>query len=455
MKRLFRKEDITLLQDSLIIQTYPQLRDLLIASPDIMDTDIHTLADDLQLVVRYERSRIIGIAQAEWADLLEEGYEAIEVGQSVEHTRCELCGATSCKDLFPIGNYDKSKVIYIGRECIKRFVPRSSQSIARYVKLRTELRRYARLTEYFPGIYEQFIAIKSSVAANPEYLVSDPLYSECQKCFRTIRDLCAEHQNAEEHELPAINHRLKAELAHYNELSQRVQQYLLDAPNNWKIPTRAMVNRDKQFNRSRGIQQVRKEGCITAKTLGFFDEPRFLQDRMVPLVKTLLQSTPLSIIRTAEINGIGSYLVEIKANHVLLYIRHIDLASLFGVYLISGHPTQKTETLLMLCKITENTSIDKLLTTCLPVLKPLGGSLIGYERDMDELYIRIGTSYYVIPLISTLQKYMPFFIAPDAFPLKGMHPLLGDRANMITQQEWQRRLHPTKDDYVRREIITL
>ncbi|MBP3648565.1 MAG: hypothetical protein J6K73_02160 [Clostridia bacterium] len=440
----FRREEITLLIDSKIINDYPALKKLIIEKPDLRSEDIEGLSADEQLALAvYER--VSEAAANEWTDIHSAEYPALRVGESPEHSVCELCGSTQCIDLFPIANYDGSKILYVGSTCVNRFVPQGRKSIAALAQYQADLRKYARLTKDFPGVYEKFVAsnTRSYAASDLPYLVVHPLYEESEKCFKAIRDLCHEHQQTSDQDIDQVNEHIQEELDNYSQICRKIDTYLAGAKDNWLIPTRAMIDRVKTYGNSAVLNQVRKDGCITEKTLSKFDELVFLEHRMLPRLQALTKGFPLSFIGVAEKNGIGGYMVEFKASHVQTFIRHIDIASSkrFGSELINGGKTQRISTLLSLCRVVEETDLSEIIRHARSRLHYYRYFPVGIDTERDEVFFNVDGNYRVIPLRGSIQKDIVFFGSPLRSNPVHLQSAFDEPSAYTSYAEWLEILH--------------
>lgn len=157
MSRIFSKEELVLLQYSRIIQEYPALQAAMISYPNLQDNEMQNVSQEAREIIENDYARIVGVAMHEWHMLTDRAnYPCIDPKESLEHTKCELCGNTQCDVLFPIANYDKSQILYVGSTCITKFVPESKDAVLQEEKNRKMTLRISRLNQYYPGLYKKF-----------------------------------------------------------------------------------------------------------------------------------------------------------------------------------------------------------------------------------------------------------------------------------------------------------
>lgn len=436
----FRREEITLLIDSNILNDYPALKKLITEKPDLRDEDIEDLSPAEKLALDMY-SYVAEVAANEWADIHSTEFPVIRAGESPEHSVCELCGSTQCLDLYPIANHDNSKVLYVGSTCIQRFVPQGRKNVTTLAQRRSELRKYAKLIKYFPGIYEKFVAsgTKSCAAASDlPYLVVDPLYQDAENSFKALRDLCHRHQETDEQDIEPINILIRAELENYSRISAQLNDYLRNAGSNWLIPTRAMIDRLKTYGEANVLNRVRKEGCINEKTLSKFDELLFLESSMLPRIQALTNGSPLTIIGVAEKKGIGGYMAEFKASHAQVFIPHASIASskAFASELIAGKHTQRFRTIMSLCRIVEETDFSALLRHAQARLNYYHYRPIGIDMERNEVFFKVSENYKVIPLDSTIQRDIVFFGSPEGSNPVHLAKAFEKAGTDISYKEW-------------------
>lgn len=435
--RVFPKEERVLLTHSRILLDFPVLQETIREYPELKRSQLGMLSKEAQRYILYEYNRILNAAADEWHLADSHQYQPIYVGESEEHTCCELCGNKQCDVLYPILNHDEKVILYVGSTCITKFFPQSGAAIKELEKKRKGLIAYSRLTDYFPGVYEKFLSTTNSCVEDRDYLVVDPLYTDCKTCFTQIRELCNQHQAADDEQLPEINQKIQESLELYKDFEKKTELYLADAADNPNIPNKNVVNRLRMLKKSNMISRIRKEEGITAKTIYAIDEVDFLARYYLQSIKDITRSLPVHIFAVDERNGAVGYLAKIGDSNNTVFVSHTAFAKEFGENIIQKTIIMKVKTALKMCRICQETHINSLIENCGVRMAFYRISAIAYREDTEELYCRIDGKVSRVAIQDAINQDIAFFIDPANYSLENLPATLRQKDHIISDEDWK------------------
>lgn len=449
MSRIFSKEELLLLKYSSIIQDYPELQTVMETYPNLQDNELKTLSQEVRRIIADDYSRIVGAAKQEWYLLQDRAkYPCIDPRESLEHTKCELCGNTQCDILFPIANHDQTKILYVGSTCITKFVPRSKAAVLEEQKARKNAIYISRLNQRHPGIYHQFFE-QSFAGDDRAYLVVNPLYKAAKDCHTMMRKLCNAHIEAEEDQLPEIDQQIATEAQKYAEYERQIEEHLITAPSDYRIPDRKTVNRLMARNKKETVTQIRRLGGINKISLRDIDEPSFLKRHYLSRVQRLVQDSSIRIVDIGEHNGQTGYIAKAKKTNIEVFIPHYNMAVNFGQEIMENKKTKKDETLLNICYVDEHTDIMGMINAALNRLMRFYQIVpIAFRTDPDELYFRYKGTHCKASAEDAVNQDMPFFCNPDKFSLTYLIKVLEKQEALVDESEWGALFDKKRDDVI-------
>lgn len=438
MARQFLKEELILLQYSKIIHEYPVLKKIITERPDLDKSEVPYLPDEeKRYFTTSEYQRIMGAAELEWhsADFSQD--PPINVRESDEFDRCELCGNTLCDTLYPALNYNESKKLYVGSSCINRFLNNLSTKVNDAEKRRKLVLKYSRLVDYFPGTVEKFISTSMSCAENRAYLVVNPLYSQCKTCFQNIRDLCNKHQAADEDELPEINQQIKEALDKYAQLEEKTNEYLIKAANDPRIPDNNVVNDLRARKKGNIITMIRNKGGITSSTIRYIADLDFLTKNYLPIIKRITAGLSIHINRLDERNSAVGYLATTSSNNTV-FLPHYTFAGEFGENIIQGRRIEREKTLLKSCRLCAETDVYDFIEQNARRLSFYKITPIAIRDDTEEIYFSLDSEnvYSRVSIRETINDNMAFFINSGIANPDTLCQVVRLKDHMITKEAW-------------------
>lgn len=438
MARQFLKEELILLQYSKIIHDYPVLKKIITERPDLDKSEVSKLPDEeKRYFTTSEYQRIMGAAELEWhsADFSQD--PPINVSESDEFDRCELCGNTLCDTLYPVLNYNESKKLYVGSSCINRFLNNLSTKVNDAEKRRKLVLKYSRLVDYFPGTVEKFISTSMSCAENRAYLVVNPLYSQCKTCFQNIRDLCNKHQAADEDELPEINQQIKEALDKYAQLEEKTNEYLIKAANDPRIPDNNVVNDLRARKKGNIITMIRNKGGITSSTIRYIADLDFLTKNYLPTIKRITAGLSIHINRLEERNGAVGYIATTSSNNTV-FLPHYTFAEEFGEEIIQGKKIGRQKTLLKHCRLCAETDVFDFIEQNARRLSFYKITPIAIREDTEEIYFRLDSEnvYSRVSIRETINDNMAFFINSGIANPDMLCQVILLKDHIISEEDW-------------------
>lgn len=439
MAKQFLKEELVLLQHSKIIQQYPILKKVITERPDLEKSEIEDLSDEeKRYFISREYQEIMTTAELEWhsADFKQD--PPIVVGESDKYDRCELCGNTRCDTLYPVLNFDNSKKLYVGSSCINRFLSSLNSSVNALEKRKKALLKYSRLNNYFPGSVDKFISSTSTCAEDREYLIVNPLYSECKSCFKMIRDLCEKHQAALEDQLPEINKQITEALEKYAQLEEKTNVYLKTAADNPRIPDRKVVNDLRAKKKTNIISRIRDCGGITASTIKYIDNLEFLSKNYFPTIKKITADISVHIASIEERNGSVGYIALTSSNNTV-FLPHFSFAHVFGENIIQCKRISREMTLLKLCRICEETDIFDFIEQNKRRLSYYKIMPIAIREDTEEIYFRLDfdDTYSCISVKAAINDNIAFFINSRLCNPDTLCHVLRHQEHIVSKEDWK------------------
>lgn len=438
MARQFLKEELILLQYSKIIHDYPVLKKIITERPDLDKSEVSKLPDEeKRYFTTSEYQRIMGAAELEWhsADFSQD--PPINVSESDEFDRCELCGNTLCDTLYPVLNYNESKKLYVGSSCINRFLNNLSTKVNDAEKRRKLVLKYSRLVDYFPGTVEKFISTSMSCAENRAYLVVNPLYSQCKTCFQNIRDLCNKHQAADEDELPEINQQIKEALDKYAQLEEKTNEYLIKAANDPRIPDNNVVNDLRARKKGNIITMIRNKGGITSSTIRYIADLDFLTKNYLPTIKRITAGLSIHINRLEERNGAVGYIATTSSNNTV-FLPHYTFAEEFGEEIIQGKKIGREKTLVKHCRLCAETDVFDFIEQNARRLSFYKITPIAIREDTEEIYFRLDSEnvYSRVSIRETINDNMAFFINSGIANPDMLCQVILLKDHIISEEDW-------------------
>lgn len=447
MSRIFSKEELVLLQYSRIIQEYPALQAAMISYPNLQDNEMQNVSQEAREIIENDYARIVGVAMHEWHMLTDRAnYPCIDPKESLEHTKCELCGNTQCDVLFPIANYDKSQILYVGSTCITKFVPESKDAVLQEEKNRKMTLRISRLNQYFPGLYKKFFE-QTFAGDDRASLVVYPLYKDANNCYKRIRKLCNEHMDSTEERLPEINKQIEDETKRYSEFEDKINEYLATAPSNYRIPDRKTVNRLIARNKKELVGQIRRAGGITKLSLREIDDRDFLKRHYLSRAQRIAKDSHIRIVDVGERDGQIGYIGKTKDADIEVFISHRSLAIDFGQEMMDNKKTKKERTLLSLCRVYEELEMISLINFCTKRLAYYQVVPVAFRSEPNELYFRYkGKNRCKASAEDVFLHDMPFFINPNSCSLAYLTELLEKQEAQVDEDEWNGLFNRKRDD---------
>ena len=448
MPRVFSKEELVLLQYSRIIQEYPALQTAMTSCPNLQDNEIQNVSEEAREIIEIDYARIVGVAMHEWHMLTDRTmFPCIDPKESLEHTKCELCGNTQCDVLFPVANYDKLKILYVGSTCITKFFPESKDAVLQEEKARKVTLRISRLNQYYPRLYKKFFE-QTFAGDDRAFLVVYPLYKDAYDCYKRIRGLCNDHMDSSEEHLSEINKQIEDETKRYSVFENKINEYLAAAPSNYRIPDRKTVNRLIARNRKELVGQIRRAGGITKLFLRQIDEPDFLRRHYLARIRRLAQDSSIDILDVGERDGQIGYIAQTRKNNFEVFIPHIQLAIEFGQAIMENKKTKKEWTLLSMYCIDDNTDIMGMIYAVVKRLRFYQIVPIAFRSDPNGLYFKYKDMHCKSTAETAINQNIPFFINPDKFPLSHLEETLERRDAQVDESEWGALFNKKRDDVI-------
>lgn len=448
MSRIFSKEELVLLQYSRIIQEYPALQTAMTNYPNLQDSEMQSVSEEAREIIENDYARIVGVAMHEWHMLTDRAkYPYIDPQESAEHTKCELCGNTQCDALFPIANYDKSQILYVGSTCITKFIPESKDAVLQEEKTRKMTLRISRLNQYFPGLYKKFFE-QTFAGDDRAFLVVYPLYKDAHDCYKKIRGLCNDHMDSSEERLPEINKQIEDETKRYSEFEDKINEYLAAASSNYRIPDRKTVNRLIARNKKELVGQIRRAGGITRLSLREIDEPDFLRRHFLTRIRRLAQDSSIDILNVGERNGQIGYIAQTRKDSFEVFIPHIQISTDFGQTIMENKKTKKELTLLSMCCVDDNTDIMGMIYATVKRLRYYQIVPIAFRTDPNELYFIYKGMHCKSTAETAINQNIPFFINPDKFALPYLTGSLEIKDAQVDESEWGALFNKKRDDVI-------
>lgn len=407
---LIESKDRKLLLKSDILNAYPKLKSFLINTPEMKDTEIDTLDDDLRRLFESNlHESIISESFKEWSI---NKSKMLTDSELEEIKNCQICNTPISQKCCITNKFNDNELI-IGSTCVTYFGIMDKKELDEILKTREKIKRREEINKSINNI-EKIINELNTYLETFTIIVKQEVikkFEDLKSELNIIYDKYTDEKLEKSEKLKIID-RIKVILVDIDKEKIKINSYVDTYKNNKFVVTRGII-RSLGYNDSCKTDLI-NEGFISEKNIFRIKDIDFVNSIINDLNELLIQYN-IEIVSAIEINGQIYYKIELNSRvPITINYKYYDFMLNYGGIIYKLDPLEEINHKVILenSRIRSEETISTILSCIEEILNDHEFEIEDFIIDFDKLIIKNNritdekkNMYYILNLLDIINKF--------------------------------------------------
>ena len=407
---LIESKDRKLLLKSDILNTYPKLKTFLITTPELKDTEIHTLDDDLKKLFESDiHKSIIAESFKEWEVNKSKMLSDDEIE---EINNCQICNTPINQKCCIINKFNSNELI-IGSTCVTYFGIMDKKELDEILKTREKIKRREEINRAINNVEKIISELNTYLEEIPIIVKKEVIKNfENLKCELNIIYEKYIEEKLDKSEKTKIIDRIKTILVDIDKEKEKINCYV-DTYQNHKFVVTRNILRSVSYDDSCRTDLI-NEGFISERNIFRIRDIGFANSVIGDLNEQLIPYN-VKVVSVIDINGQIYYKIALNSRvPITLEYKYYDFMFNYGSIIYKLDPLEEINYKVILenSRIKNEETISTILRCVDEVLNDYEFEIDDFNIDFDKLIVKNNriedgkkNMYYILSLTETITKF--------------------------------------------------